>query len=171
MNKFQRKLIALLNDVGTKYLLIGGYAMQAHGITRCTHDIDLLLSPTVEDANKTLGALAVIDARFLVTLKVEDLLRPLVRIPVPSIDHVEIDLLTSIEHIDFEDVFSRSLWKNFAGQGCHVASITDLIRLKELSEKKCRKDALNINFSESIRETAKSLADRDLADIVLLQSV
>lgn len=171
MNKFQQKLLNLLNEVDARYLVIGGYAMKAYGISRNTHDIDLLLSPTIEDAYKTLGALATLDAQFLIHLKVDDLLRPLVRIPIKSAHSVEVDLLTSIEHITFEEVFKNRSRRKIAAIDCNVASVPDLIQMKELSEKKCRDDASNINLSETNRKIAIELADRDLVDINLLKSL
>jgi predicted nucleotidyltransferase len=38
-----KTLIGALNDEGTEYLLIGGYALLAHGFQRATVDIDLLV--------------------------------------------------------------------------------------------------------------------------------
>lgn len=38
-----KTLIGALNDQGSEYLLIGGYALLAHGFQRATVDIDLLV--------------------------------------------------------------------------------------------------------------------------------
>ena len=43
-----KSLIVALNEHGADYILIGGYALFAHGFERATTDIDLLVRPTVE---------------------------------------------------------------------------------------------------------------------------
>ena len=40
-------VIAALNEQGAEYLLIGGFAMQAHGIAHATTQIDLLVPATI----------------------------------------------------------------------------------------------------------------------------
>ena len=50
-----KKLIASLNEHGADYLLIGGYALFAHGYHRATTDIDLLV-PANKNAGKRIKA-------------------------------------------------------------------------------------------------------------------
>ncbi|MDO9012986.1 MAG: hypothetical protein Q7U78_14470 [Gallionella sp.] len=40
-----KSLVAALNANGVDYLLIGGYALYAHGYQRATTDIDILVQP------------------------------------------------------------------------------------------------------------------------------
>lgn len=42
-------IISLFNDEGVKYLLIGGYAVIAHGYARTTGDLDLWIEPSNEN--------------------------------------------------------------------------------------------------------------------------
>ena len=39
-------LLRSLNEHGADYLLIGGYALAAHGYQRATTDIDVMVAPT-----------------------------------------------------------------------------------------------------------------------------
>ncbi len=50
-------LIRALNDAGAEYVLIGGYALFAHGYHRATTDIDVLVPATLEAGKKTKAAL------------------------------------------------------------------------------------------------------------------
>jgi hypothetical protein len=50
-------LIASLNAKGAQYILIGGYALYAHGIHRATEDIDILVPATREAAKPIIQAL------------------------------------------------------------------------------------------------------------------
>jgi len=38
-----KQLISALNEAGAEYILIGGYALYAHGYRRATEDIDILI--------------------------------------------------------------------------------------------------------------------------------
>jgi hypothetical protein len=52
-----KKLLQELLDAGVRFLVVGGYAAIAHGLTRATDDLDLWIEPTRENAEKTLQAL------------------------------------------------------------------------------------------------------------------
>jgi predicted nucleotidyltransferase len=53
-------LLGSLNEHGVDYVLIGGYALYALGYQRGTVDIDLVLSPTREQGERTREALLVL---------------------------------------------------------------------------------------------------------------
>jgi predicted nucleotidyltransferase len=53
-------LLRSLNQHGVDYLLIGGYALAAHGYHRATTDIDLLVPPTAEAGQRVKDALMVL---------------------------------------------------------------------------------------------------------------
>ncbi|MDI6813303.1 MAG: hypothetical protein QMD10_07150 [Desulfitobacteriaceae bacterium] len=52
-----KKICRALNKKGAEYLIIGGLAMNFHGLTRMTHDIDLLIDPSPENIKKVIDAL------------------------------------------------------------------------------------------------------------------
>lgn len=53
-------LLRSLNDHGVEYLLIGGYALAAHGYQRATTDIDVIVPPTLEAGQRVKLALMVL---------------------------------------------------------------------------------------------------------------
>lgn len=55
-----KKLVGALDANGVEYLLIGGYALAAHGYQRATTDIDLMVSPTVDAGMRIKAALMVL---------------------------------------------------------------------------------------------------------------
>jgi predicted nucleotidyltransferase len=55
-----KTLIQSLNEQGADYLLIGGYALFAHGYHRATTDIDILVPATREAGQKVREALMVL---------------------------------------------------------------------------------------------------------------
>lgn len=48
----------LLNDEEARYLVVGAMAMQLWGTTRATRDIDILIEPTEENAERVVRALS-----------------------------------------------------------------------------------------------------------------
>ena len=56
-------LLRSLNAHGADYLLIGGYALAAHGYQRATTDIDLLVAGTAESGRRVKDALMVLPDR------------------------------------------------------------------------------------------------------------
>lgn len=55
-----KSLIGALNQQGADYLLIGGYALFAHGYHRATTDIDVLVPATRQSGEKIRQALMVL---------------------------------------------------------------------------------------------------------------
>jgi predicted nucleotidyltransferase len=55
-----KSLVASLNANGVEYLLIGGYALYAHGYQRATTDIDILVQPTIDAGKKVRQALLIL---------------------------------------------------------------------------------------------------------------
>lgn len=55
-----KALLRALNAANVEYLLIGGYALAAHGYQRATTDIDLVLPATLEAGARVKAALMVL---------------------------------------------------------------------------------------------------------------
>ena len=62
LNADYSDMLSALNDAGVEWLLIGGYAVIAHGYPRLTKDIDIWVRPTKENAARVLRALAAFGA-------------------------------------------------------------------------------------------------------------
>lgn len=53
------KLVAQLLDAeGARWVLIGGYAIAAHGFVRMSEDVDILVDPSPENARRWIAALS-----------------------------------------------------------------------------------------------------------------
>lgn len=57
INSDFRDLFVELNAAGCRYLLVGGYAMAAHGAPRFTKDLDIWVEPKVTNAARVVEAL------------------------------------------------------------------------------------------------------------------
>ena len=64
-------LLRSLNEHAVEYLLIGGYALAAHGYQRATTDIDLLVRATAESGQRVKDALMILPDRAAKDLEPE----------------------------------------------------------------------------------------------------
>ena len=55
-----KRIVRALNDAGARYLLIGAYALFAHGYQRATTDIDLVVQGSVANGERVRQALLVL---------------------------------------------------------------------------------------------------------------
>ena len=61
-----------LNEHGAEYVLIGGFAVIAHGACRTTKDIDLLIESSAENVSRIKSALAILADNAAAELKETD---------------------------------------------------------------------------------------------------
>jgi len=98
-------LLKLFNVHNVEYAIIGSYALAFYGAPRYTGDIDLLVKPDKENAQKILNALK--DFGFAaLDLSCDDFssLGKVVQLGVPP---VRIDIVTSITGLTWEQVASN----------------------------------------------------------------
>lgn len=94
-----REFLRCLNARSVEYLVLGGHAVSFHGYPRFTHDIDVFIRPTVDNAARLLGALH--DFGFGdVELKAEDFTVPVT--VVLGRAPYEIDLMTYVKGVDLD---------------------------------------------------------------------
>jgi hypothetical protein len=99
-----REFIGLLNSHGSEYLVVGGHAVAFHGHPRFTGDIDFLVRPSPQNAERLLNVLR--DFGFAdLALTTADFVRPesVVQLGRPP---NRIDLLTSISGVTFDDAWA-----------------------------------------------------------------
>lgn len=53
-----KTLVRYLTEAGAEYVLVGGYAIAAHGFNRFSEDIDILVDPSAENSRRWILALA-----------------------------------------------------------------------------------------------------------------
>ena len=75
MNRDFAEMLSALSEAEVEYLVVGGYAVIAHGYPRATGDIDIWVRPTPENAEKVMLALRRFGAP-LADLSAGDLVTP-----------------------------------------------------------------------------------------------
>jgi Nucleotidyl transferase of unknown function (DUF2204) len=124
-----REFIALLNSNAVEYLVVGAFAVSFHGYPRYTGDLDILVRPTAENANRVLRAISEFGFESLkITtqdLQTPDFVLQLGRSPV------RIDILTTISGVSFEEAWTGRREGPIDGLTTQYIGCNELIRNKE----------------------------------------
>jgi hypothetical protein len=131
VNSDFKELLSEFNAHRVEYLVVGAHALAAHGHVRATKDLDVWVRPEAENALRVLRALRAFGAP-LHDLTSEDLVQPGVvfQIGVPPI---RIDVLTSIDGIEFTEAWEGRVATAFAEVPVFVLSRDHLIKNKKAS--------------------------------------
>jgi hypothetical protein len=130
------ELTAYFKNEGVRFLIIGGYAVFFHGCRDTDEiigrDLDILIDNSQSNTEILISALrkhpffqshGIPDAIGLQKLAVQ----------FPLKQHYNLEILTSFEDIDFDQMLERSEPAILGGVEVAVASRTDLIRMKEIA--------------------------------------
>ena len=126
-----KEFIELLNVHNVQYLIVGGYALAFHGHPRYTKDIDIWIATNTDNAQKMLNVLK--DFGFAsLSLSQQDFLEQdnIIQIGFPP---NRIDILTSVDGIQFADSISESSIIKVDGITIHLIGIHKLIENKTAS--------------------------------------
>ena len=128
LNEDYRELLQELSVEKVKFLLVGAYALAAHGYPRATVDLDIWVMPSPENAKAVFRALARFGA-FLNSLTERDLQQEGIVFQI-GVAPRRIDIITSASGLQFDDAFRNSISLDIEGIQVHVLSMDDLIRNK-----------------------------------------
>ena len=120
-----------LSATEADFLIVGGYAVAAHGYVRSTADFDIWVRPTAENAVRVYRAIARFGAP-LDELVVEDLASPGLIYQI-GIKPERIDILTRISGVDFDTAWARRTEVTVDGALYSVIGRQDLITNKRAS--------------------------------------
>lgn len=128
LNPDFRDMLTALLDAEAEFLLVGAYALSVHGQDRMTGDIDLWVRPTAENAARVWRALEAFRAPRR-NLTVEDLATPDVIYQI-GVAPQRIDILTSIDGVEFDEAWESRVPKVLAGLAINVLPPHLLVRNK-----------------------------------------
>jgi len=131
LNEDYNEMLQCLAAEGVKFLLVGAYAMAAHGYPRATMGIAIWVMPSRDNAAATLKALRRFGAA-LHGLSVDDLQRDDTIFQI-GVAPRRIDIITGASGLQFEEAFTRAVKVDIDGLEVHIPSVDDLIRNKRAS--------------------------------------
>lgn len=121
------RLAQALNEHGVRYVLIGGFAVIAHGGARTTKDIDLLIDAGPENVARVRSALQILEDKAVNDVADDDLTRYSV---VRVADEIVVDLMAKACGVDYADASRDAIEVRFGDVLIAVASARTLIRTK-----------------------------------------
>ncbi|TWT32392.1 hypothetical protein KOR34_41550 [Posidoniimonas corsicana] len=128
LNEDYREMLSALNDAGVEYLIVGAYALAAHGNPRATGDIDLLIRPSRENAERVWKALTAFRAPksgiLVDDFTLEDTVFQI------GVAPRRIDLLTSITGVTFDQAWDSRKPIELDGLSVYVLGRKELIANK-----------------------------------------
>ncbi len=124
LNRDFKEFVELLNSTGVEYLVVGGYALAAHGHPRYTGDIDIWVNTAPHNVRALLRALDTFGFGGL-GLSEADFLKPdtVVQLGYPP---ARIDLLTGIDGVTFEACFANRVILPISGVELPILHVDDL---------------------------------------------
>ena len=120
-----KDLLALFNAHKVDYIIVGAHALAYHGAPRYTGDIDILVRPDSENANRILRALDEFGFGSL-GLQVEDFTAP-DKIVQLGVAPVRIDIVTSITGVSWNDAAAGRVAGTYGGLGVYFLGKKEFI--------------------------------------------
>ena len=153
MIPFHQDLIDLFSELSAaeaRFLVVGAHAVIHYTQPRYTKDLDVWVEPTPDNAGRVLRALVKFGAP-VGQLSAEDLATPglIFQIGQPP---ARVDILTSIELLEFAACWSRRQLTTFGGAPIQVVHIDDLIANKRAVGRP--QDLLDVEWLEKAKARA-----------------
>ena len=144
LNSDYKDMLQILLDNGVKFLLVGAYAMGAHGYPRATGDIDIWVEPTAENSALVYSSMAAFGAPLHeideTTFTISDVIFQI------GVAPRRIDIITKISGVEFEDAYQNRQIVEIEGLSVPILSLEDLIKNKRASGRD--KDRLDADLLE-----------------------
>lgn len=131
LNEDYKEMLQRLLDAGVEFLLVGAYALAAHGHPRATGDIDIWVRPSSENARRVYTVLAAFGAP-LQDVAPQDFSSPDVVFQI-GVAPRRIDIMTGISGLEFAEAARNASQVEIEALTIPVLSRADLITNKEAS--------------------------------------
>lgn len=138
LNRDFKEFVELLNAKGVDFLVVGGYALAAHGHPRYTGDIDFWVRSSPDNLKRLLNALDEFGFGSLGLVVSDFAPQTVVQLGQPP---RRIDLLTDIDGVSFDECFARRELVELGGSTLPIIGLEDFKvnkratgRLKDLAD-------------------------------------
>lgn len=148
LNKDLHEFLGLLNANKVEYLIVGAFAVAYHGFPRYTADLDVLIRPTQENADRILRAMSQFGFASL-GITAADLQTPQSIIQL-GVKPNRIDLLTAISGVSFDEAWFTRKEAELDGISTQYIGLAALLRNKESTGR-----ARDLGDAEELRKRSK----------------
>lgn len=149
LNKDYRDILHALSDENVRFILVGAYALAAHGYPRATMDIDIWVMPSPDNAKAVLRALHNFGAA-LHNLTQKDIAEDGTIFQI-GVAPRRIDIITAATGLKFEHTYQNSVLVKIDGIDVRIPSIDDLIINKKATGR--TKDLADVEALELLKNS------------------
>jgi len=146
LNDDYKEMLQLLKNNEVRFLVVGAYAMGAYGYPRATGDMDIWIMASGENSQRVFRALKEFGAPLAqideTTFAARDIIFQI------GVAPRRIDIITSIDGVDFEQAWQRRVDVEIDGLSVPFISKPDLIKNKESTGRD--KDLLDVKYLKSV---------------------
>ena len=140
------RLASRLNELGTKYIVVGGFAIIAAGFARTTMDIDLLVDVSKENDIKVREALKILPDQAILEIEAGEIEKYVV---VRVCDEFTVDLMAKACGMSYADAEGLIEFREYLGVRIPFASPALLWKTKQTFREK---DAMDRSFLRRLLE-------------------
>jgi predicted nucleotidyltransferase len=142
------RLLRLLKENRSSFLVIGASAFPAYGYARATLDIDIFIRPDLRNVRRTMKALEQF-GYDLMDLSPEDFLKNKILIRQYT---VEADFHSFVKGVRFEKVWENRIKAKFGNTEAYFPSLDDMIKMKRAAGR--AKDREDLKYLMKLKEKA-----------------
>ena len=146
LNQDYKEMLLILLENKVDFLLVGAYAMAAHGFLRATGDIDIFVRPSKKNAEKVYKSLSDFGAP-MDRVTIEDFKKVGTIFQIGVIPR-RIDIINNIDGVSFEEAFKDKDVIDIEGLTIPIISKVKLIINKHATGRK--KDKLDAESLENL---------------------
>jgi hypothetical protein len=128
LNEDYKEMLQGLLDQKVEFIVVGAYALAAHGFPRATGDIDIWVKPDENNSKKVYKALARFGAP-LNEIREDEFSQPGLIFQIGVVPR-RIDIITKIDAVEFEEADSDKIFVDIDDLKVPVLSVDKLIKNK-----------------------------------------
>lgn len=142
-------ILSCLNEASVDFVIVGAHALAVHGVPRATGDLDILVRPDADNADRVFQALVRFGAPIAAHgLTPTDFQTPGTVYQMGLPPH-RIDVLTEISGVTFDQAIAAAITARFGTQPARFIGIDAMIRNKRATGR--TKDLADAEALEEIR--------------------
>ncbi len=146
-----------LNEAEVDYVLVGGYALIAQGLNRTSEDIDILVRPDADNANRWIVALSRLPDGAARELAGEtDLLVRDIHYGIRINDEITVDVLGSVCGLTWDDLAQHRITRDIDGVTIPMLDLEGLLRTKQGVRPKDQMDAAILRRALDVLRASES---------------
>ena len=155
LNEDYRDILLAFSEENVDFLLVGAYAMAAHGYIRATLDIDLWIMPSPRNAEAVMRALQKFGAPPE-SLTQDDLVSEDLIFQI-GVAPRRIDIITSVSGLQFEEAYGRSSPVDIEDIVVRIPALGDLVTNKRSTGR--TKDLADAEALEQLQSDTNNAVD------------